>query len=95
MKKKLPTAEELVFEPFPYSETFPPIGCCICGKDIPPLGAYKADVLVMEKAEEPMTLAVCSTDCLGRVTGDKAGAVTAFILKEAGRLKRLFPKKDN
>ena len=94
MKQKLPTAADLKFESFDYSDEFPPMHCNICGGNIKPTGALKADVKLWEGVKQPLTLVVCNEVCHAVLKGPKAGATTAFIIQEVGRLKRLFPKKD-
>jgi hypothetical protein len=93
-KNQLPTAADLVFRDFAYSDEYPPIGCSICGTNIKPTGAQIANVRLFPGESGSMSIIVCNSACLAELKGPKAGAVTSFIVKEAGRLKRLFPKRD-
>lgn len=52
-----------------------------------------SDIQLFPGENGVMSLVVCSDACGAALKGPKAGAVTSFIQKEAGRLKRLFPKR--
>jgi len=93
-KNTLPTAADLVFRGFEYSDDYPPIGCSICGTNVKPTGAQIANVQLFPGKSGVMSIVVCNSACLAELKGPKAPAVTSFIIKEAGRLKRLFPKRD-
>lgn len=93
-KNQLPTASDLVFRDFAYSDKYPAINCCMCGTRIKSTGGSISDVQLATGDAGVLSLAVCGGTCLAELKGPKAGKVSAFIVQEAGRLRRLFPKKD-
>jgi hypothetical protein len=92
MRNLLPRATELDFKPFPYSDDYPEINCCSCNRKVPAMGGFKADIPLGDGFEQPLTLIVCSKECQVALQGVKAGTTTAFIIREAGRLRRMFPQ---